>query len=166
MVSSAIRFHIMNVGSEKSKKKGRAQSIDLYVGERLKEIRKMHKITQENLAEKVGVSFQQIQKYENGKNRISVGRLHEFSKLLKTPFDSFFEGYTSEKTNPSLYAGMADNKQASISDHPANKTELPVSKKEIADLIQVYYALDNPKLRKSFLNLGKNMVENIKDQDS
>ena len=153
------------------KKKGRAETIDIYVGERLKEIRKMQKITQEALAGKIGVSFQQIQKYENGKNRISVGRLHDISNILKVPLNAFIEGFSNLNDNSPAY-GLSDNaQQQGLEGQPLppkkeQESQNHIPKKEIDELIHVYYQLDDPKLRKSFLSLGKNMVENIKDQDS
>ncbi len=147
------------------KKKGSAEEIDIYVGERLKEIRKMQKVTQETLAGQIGISFQQVQKYENGKNRISVGRLYDISKLLKTPLPAFFDGFDGSVAN----AGLSDNAQTGLSGHPSdasNHSQEYVPKKEIDELVRVYYSLEDPELRKSFLNLGKNMAKNIKEQDS
>ena len=151
-------------------KKGSAETIDLYIGERLKEIRKMQKLTQEFLADKIGVSFQQIQKYENGKNRISVGRLHELSRILKVPFDTFTEGF--EETPKTLQQhGLSDNSQQGLEGRPQASSdnalnENYIAKKEIDEIVSVYYSLGNPKLRKSFLELGKNMAENMTDSDS
>lgn len=64
---------------------------DVYVGERVKLRRKMMEVSQEKLAEALGVTFQQVQKYEKGTNRISAGRLHDISKFLKVPITFFFE---------------------------------------------------------------------------
>ena len=58
-------------GAGNEKTKGRAQEIDQFIGQQIKRFRKIKRLTQNDLAEKLGVSFQQIQKYENGKNRIS-----------------------------------------------------------------------------------------------
>ncbi len=150
------------------KKKRHAETIDIYVGERLKEMRKMQKVTQEFLAEKVGVSFQQIQKYENGKNRISVGRLHDISNILKVPFNAFIEGFDQTDEMAQAY-GLSDNAQQGLEGRPLpdqdNNAQNYIPKKEIDELVKVYYSLDNPKLRKSFLALGKNMAENMQDSD-
>lgn len=67
--------------------------VDAYVSSRLKAIRIKIGITQKDLAKTIGVTFQQIQKYENGKNRISASRLYEFSKIMKVPISYFFDGY-------------------------------------------------------------------------
>lgn len=77
----------------KLKTKGRATDLDVYVGKRLKEFRVMRGLTQEELAGKEGITFQQVQKYENGTNRIAASRLYSFSKILKVKADDFFVGF-------------------------------------------------------------------------
>ncbi|MDD9911943.1 MAG: helix-turn-helix transcriptional regulator [Alphaproteobacteria bacterium] len=65
--------------------------IDIHVGQRLKQQRKLQGISQESLAKQLGITFQQIQKYENGTNRISASKLYELSQILKAPVQFFFE---------------------------------------------------------------------------
>ncbi|MDD9919621.1 MAG: helix-turn-helix transcriptional regulator [Alphaproteobacteria bacterium] len=67
--------------------------IDIHVGQRLKQQRKLQGISQESLAKQLGITFQQIQKYENGNNHISARKLYELSQILKTPIQFFFENY-------------------------------------------------------------------------
>jgi transcriptional regulator with XRE-family HTH domain len=69
-----------------------ATDIDKKVGENLRKFRLLRGISQEQLAEATGVTFQQIQKYENGRNRISVSRLWQFSKVLKISVEGFYDG--------------------------------------------------------------------------
>jgi transcriptional regulator with XRE-family HTH domain len=71
---------------------GRLSAIDIEVGRRVRAARIAHGKTQEELADAVGVSFQQIQKYEKGSNRIGMGRLHAIAKFLDEPVDYFFAG--------------------------------------------------------------------------
>ena len=66
--------------------------IDTHVGQRVRERRTLVGISQTVLGEKVGLTFQQIQKYENGKNRVSASRLWQFSQVLGVPVAWFFEG--------------------------------------------------------------------------
>ena len=70
----------------------RVGAVDIHVGRRVRAARLAHRISQEKLAEAVGVSFQQIQKYEKGVNRIGTGRLHAIAKLLQLPVTYFFDG--------------------------------------------------------------------------
>ena len=66
--------------------------IDKHVGARIRERRTMLALTQQQLAEMVGVTYQQTHKYENGINRVSAGRLYEFARALNTPITYFYEG--------------------------------------------------------------------------
>lgn len=67
--------------------------IDLHVGARVRIRRKFLGLSQEALADAIELTFQQVQKYERGANRISASKLYEISKALKTPIPYFFEGY-------------------------------------------------------------------------
>ncbi len=135
------------------KKKGQAQEIDQLIGGRLKEIRKKKNLTQEDIADKLGVSFQQIQKYENGKNRISFSRLYELSSFMKEPLESFVTGIKQENL------GMSDNSQSPL-DPSYNDS---ISQKETDELLKIYYSLEDPQLRKNLLKFIKTMAENLKE---
>lgn len=69
--------------------------IDLTVGARVLNLRMTRKMTQTDLADKIGVSFQQLQKYERGANRISASRLWRIAVALEAPMTYFFEGITT-----------------------------------------------------------------------
>src|SRR5690606_9876708 len=114
-------------------------------------------MTQEKLADAVGITFQQVQKYENGANRISAGRLFEFSGILDVPVDYFYDGAKGAKKS---VLGMADNDQASLGSDDV------MQRKETLELIRVYYSIHSPKLRKDLFNLVKSMAESLKSQDS
>jgi transcriptional regulator with XRE-family HTH domain len=143
---------------ESTKKKGRANSVDENVGMQLRQRRSLLGLSQEKLAEQVGITFQQIQKYENGANRISASRLYEFSKVLDIPVAFFFEN--SNDQSPRLTSGFAENDQAEF-DGP----EDIMRRKETLELIRVYYSIENPKLRKDLFKLVKSMAENLKNQE-
>ncbi len=64
----------------------------MHVGQRLRQGRRQASVTQQQLANAVGIKFQQIQKYETGVNRISASRLWDISKVLDVPISYFFEG--------------------------------------------------------------------------
>ncbi len=69
-----------------------AHPVDIHVGKRIKEIRTIRGLTQSNVADHLGISFQQLQKYETGANRVSASRMFELSKLLNITPSFFFEG--------------------------------------------------------------------------
>lgn len=154
-------------------KKGKASPTDEQIGERLKAIRKIRNITQENLASQVGITFQQVQKYENGKNRISASRLYDFSLILQVPFSFFFETFGNMGAAPIAAAyGLSDNTQEPLAGYSEEEKEqfqssssiIPddADKEELNELIGIYYSLKDPQSRKSLLKLVKEMANNMK----
>lgn len=140
------------------KKKGRANFIDENVGVQLRQRRALLGLSQEKLAEQVGITFQQIQKYENGANRISASRLFEFSKVLDIPVSFFFE---NSGNNQNIAQGFAEGEQSAF-----EGPDDVMRRKETLELIRVYYSIENPKLRKDLFKLVRSMAENLKNQDS
>jgi len=82
---------------------------DLYVGSRIRFRRRTLKISQEKLAESLGLTFQQIQKYERGANRVSASKLQEIASSLNTSVGYFFEGLPSGESEPASRQDNADN---------------------------------------------------------
>jgi len=72
-----------------------ARPTDVHIGRRVREARAAHGFSQSSLSEKLGVSFQQVQKYENGTNRISGSRLWDIATVLGLPITYFFDGLTA-----------------------------------------------------------------------
>jgi transcriptional regulator with XRE-family HTH domain len=124
----------------------------------LRQRRSLLGLSQEKLAEQVGITFQQIQKYENGANRISASRLFEFSKVLDIPVTFFFEN--SNDAGLRIASGFAENEQADF-----EGPEDVMKRKETLELIRVYYSIENPKVRKDLFKLVKSMAENLKNQE-
>lgn len=122
-----------------------ANEIDLHVGKRLRRRRRLLGLTQQQLAEKVGIRFQQIQKYESGANRVTASRLYELATTLNVPVGYFYEGMPQSITVASPVS-------------PANDRDLiaadVLSQKETLELIRAYYKLgDRP--RRRLLDLAK-----------
>ncbi|MEA1943297.1 MAG: helix-turn-helix transcriptional regulator [Pseudomonadota bacterium] len=113
--------------------------IDLHVGKRLRRRRRLLGLTQQQLAESVGIRFQQIQKYECGANRVSASRLFELAESLDVPVQYFYEGLSQRDENE------ADTLSADI-----------LSQKETMDLIRAYYRLGE-RPRKRLLELAKSL---------
>jgi transcriptional regulator with XRE-family HTH domain len=116
--------------------------IDAYVGERLRLVRLMRGLTQTYLGSCVGVSFQQLQKYETGANRISASKLAWFARTLGVPVNYFYQGLPTEYHNGGPPIAPPD--------------ELPVDKDvllrpETHKLIRLYYALRGNQERKAVL---------------
>lgn len=81
--------------------------VDVHVGRKLKQIRTMRRLSQTDVARELDLSFQQIQKYEIGSNRIAASRLYDLSRILDVPTSYFFEGldtstHTTSPRDPSM----------------------------------------------------------------
>jgi transcriptional regulator with XRE-family HTH domain len=76
----------------------KADLIDRHVGKKLREHRRMLEMSQQDVSERLGISYQQIQKYESGANRISAGRLYTLANIMQIPVHKFFEGLPATET--------------------------------------------------------------------
>ena len=108
--------------------------VDVHVGKRVRHRRWLVGMTQQQLAEKVGIKFQQIQKYETGANRVSASRLWDISRALQVSISFFFEGIEDQVEG-------ADAKEA--------PTDI-MADKEALDLIRSYYAIPENQRRRLF----------------
>ncbi|PIT68891.1 helix-turn-helix domain-containing protein [Bartonella tribocorum] len=86
-------------------------NIDLFVGKKIRFRRKMLKMSQKTLGQHLGVTFQQIQKYEKGLNRVSAGRLMEISEILKVPVSFFYTDIIKKENIPYHYDEIAESKE-------------------------------------------------------
>ena len=108
--------------------------VDVHVGKRIRHRRWLIGMTQQQLAERVGIKFQQIQKYETGANRVSASRLWDISDALEVPVSFFFEGLDGAQKN-------------------AGTDKVPtdlMGDKEALDLIRSYYAIPENQRRRLF----------------
>ena len=80
--------------------------VDVHVGKRLKQIRTLRRMSQTDVAKRLNLSFQQIQKYEIGSNRVAASRLFELSRILDVPTSYFFEGVAEVDNVPSRDNGL------------------------------------------------------------
>ncbi len=145
----------MNTAPRKTK--GTPDFVDIHVGQRLRACRSLLGLSQEKLAESVGVTFQQIQKYERGTNRISAGRLYGLSKVLQVPITYFFEQIAASPSNTSIAQGLSDNDQEGFS----SMADV-MQKKETLDLIRTYYSIEDPNMRKDIFKFVKSMADRTK----
>lgn len=106
-------------------------SVDLHVGKRIRHRRWMVGMTQQQLADTVGIKFQQIQKYETGMNRVSASRLWDIAEAMQVPVSYFFEGLDDEQTG-----------------HAASEDYL--ADKEALQLLRSYYAMPEAQRRQIF----------------
>jgi transcriptional regulator with XRE-family HTH domain len=113
--------------------------VDVHVGRRVRLGRFARGVSQQQLAESVGVSFQQIQKYETGDNRVSASRLWDIAKALGVPVSFFFEGMDAAGQGRTPWNGLSDD---------------VVNDREALELLRSFYAI--PELqRRELLNLSQ-----------
>jgi transcriptional regulator with XRE-family HTH domain len=109
--------------------------VDVHVGKRVRHRRWMMGMTQQQLAEKVGIKFQQIQKYETGMNRISASRLWDIAGTLEVPISFFFDGLSGETAEIAPDAPLPGDLLAD---------------KEAQELVRSYYAIPEQQRRRLF----------------
>ncbi len=121
---------------------GIAHPVDIHVGDRLRARRTLLGLTQEALADAVDLTFQQIQKYERGANRIGASKLFQFSKMLGVPVGYFFERLDDKLGDPaSGYAVGMDYQRTSP---PARDV---MNRRETLELVRAYYQISNTETR-------------------
>ncbi len=129
--------------------------LDIHVGNRLRMRRLRLNLTQEKLANLVGLTFQQVQKYEHGSNRISASRLYEIATALKVPVSYFYEDLPADTPT---FEGMAESGQDPI--HMDNELSgIDMGNRETTDLLRAYYRVEDPKKRKKILDLIRVMTD-------
>lgn len=122
-----------------------ADDIDVSVGRRLRDRRTLLGLSQSALAQSVGLTFQQIQKYERGANRISASRLYQFSCLLGVDVDYFFGTILNIDDCEDLLPVGSDD---------------PARMREVLTLVRAYYSIDNTDVRQSVFELAKALADN------
>ncbi len=115
--------------------------VDRHVGNRLRQLRALRGITQTALADRIGVTFQQVQKYEKGANRISASRLWEIRRALDVPIASFFEGIPTARRRRDKKVIAAERDI--------------MSSPEFVQLVKAYYPIRDARLRTAIASLVK-----------
>lgn len=131
---------------------GTPNPIDVHVGSRVRLRRTLLGLSQEKLGEAVGLTFQQIQKYERGANRIGASRLYEFSRILDVPVSFFFDDMSERFKGPEPIAlgGFADQPQPLLEPDP-------LTRRETLELVRAYYRIHDPQVRKRLFELTKSL---------
>ena len=138
--------------AEKSPSDAAPHPLDTHVGQKLRHRRLMLGLTQEKLGGVLGLTFQQVQKYERGQNRVSASRLYEIAHALRVPVAYFFEDAPSMLSVP----GLSDQKQEPLEDAaPAND----YNSRETAELLRAYFRIEDSKKRKRVLDLIRAMSD-------
>ncbi|MBR1735128.1 MAG: helix-turn-helix transcriptional regulator [Alphaproteobacteria bacterium] len=131
------------------------KSLDAFIGDKVKYRRTFMGMSQEKLGSFLGITFQQVQKYEKGVNRISASMLYTIASVLNTDFQWFVDGF-GHSDDPSF----ALNDSSSIIYNA--KTH---SKKEMSELIKAYYTISDPVVRKKVIELVKSFSNSMKKKN-
>ncbi len=121
--------------------------VDIHVGKRLRLRRTILGISQETIGNAIGVTFQQVQKYERGVNRMGSSRLYDFSKILTVPVSYFFEGLDGSQNA----SGVSEEAQSFEHDK--------MSSRETLEMMRAYYRITDPLVRKRVGDLIKSLAD-------
>ena len=123
--------------------------VDVHVGTRVRLRRTLLGMTQTGLGQAIGLTFQQVQKYERGVNRIGSSRLYDLARVLDVPVNFFFDEMPKEIASKSGAASSGPPEGAEVFDPDI------VSKRETLELVRAYYKIENPQVRKRLFEMVK-----------
>ncbi len=132
--------------------------VDIHVGSHLRLRRNLLGMSQDQLGKASSLTFQQIQKYERGTNRIGASRLFQFARLLDVPVSYFFDEVRVEHEAAHSVAGFAEKDQAKLEGSPETDPEL-LHRRETLELIRAYYRISTKKTRRKVFELIKSMSD-------
>jgi transcriptional regulator with XRE-family HTH domain len=124
--------------------------VDVHVGKRIRHRRWLLGMTQQQLAEQVGIKFQQIQKYETGANRVSASRLYDIADTLGVAVSFFFEGLPSAMPHMSVVPDDAESVAPAVAITRQTGTDDLMGDREAMDLVRTYYAIPENQRRRLF----------------
>ncbi len=131
-----------------------ANPVDTHVGERIRSQRKALHLSQEKLGNELGVTFQQVQKYERGANRVGASRLWRLSKVMDVPVSFFFEGLD----------GVVHSHSVAEDEQPPIVYDF-IKSPEGLELAKTVARIKNPAIRKQILDLAKSLADHQAPND-
>ena len=135
-------------------------TIDIHVGRQIRLQRTLLGLSQEQLAKGLSITFQQIQKYERGANRISASRLWDIAQIIDVPISYFFDDMTDDvmQSSPRRISRGAEH---SIDDESVRD---PMARRETLELVRTYYSIEKPKVRKRIAEMVKAIAVTINEK--
>ena len=149
-MQTAARGRRGNTGRPKT---GKPNPIDVHVGSRVRLRRTLLGMSQEKLGEAIGLTFQQVQKYERGANRIGASRLFDLSRVLDVPVSFFFDDMPAEAAAAPV--DDEDGAAAGFEERSGGYEPDPMAKRETLELVRAYYRINDPSVRKRLFELTK-----------
>jgi transcriptional regulator with XRE-family HTH domain len=139
--------------------RGRPSPIDGHVGRRLRARRALLGMSQERLGELLGLTFQQIQKYERGANRIGSSRLYEIGQALDVPVSYFFEDAPATASADAAIVGLAEDgpefEHGEAPAWPGEGEPPPLDSREVLELVRAYNRIRDPEVRRRLCDLAR-----------
>ena len=136
--------------SRRRRKSDGPNPIDVHVGSRVRLRRTLLGMSQEKLGEAIGLTFQQVQKYERGANRIGASRLYDLSRVLDVPVSFFFDDI-----KPGTVAAADGGASGSSESADARHEPDPMMRRETLELVRAYYRIPDPQVRRRLFDLTK-----------
>jgi transcriptional regulator with XRE-family HTH domain len=142
---------------------GKPNPIDVHVGARVRLRRTLLGMSQEKLGEAIGLTFQQVQKYERGANRIGASRLFDLSRVLDVPVSFFFDDMSDDVSaqSPRMIASIEGFEET-----PTSFEADPMTKRETLELVRAYYRITDPQVRKRVFELAKALANAAEGVDN
>lgn len=145
--------------SAEGRKSGSPNPIDVHVGSRVRLRRTLLGMSQEKLGEAIGLTFQQVQKYERGSNRIGASRLFDLARVLDVSVGFFFDDMSED---------VAARSPGQSKGSPAEAVEVgrsPMAKRETLELVRAYYKIHDAAVRKRLFEMVKALGANSAEED-
>ncbi|HYZ34565.1 MAG TPA: helix-turn-helix transcriptional regulator [Crenalkalicoccus sp.] len=137
---------------DRSDREHRPSPIDVHVGSRVRLRRTLLGMSQEKLGEALGLTFQQVQKYERGVNRIGASRLFDLARVLDVPIGFFFDDM------PEAMGGSAARRAVGFADTQESFEDDTLRRRETLELVRAYYRITDTSVRKRVFDLIKSLA--------
>ena len=135
-------------------------AVDVHVGKRIRLRRTLLGMSQEQLGNALNITFQQVQKYERGANRVSASRLWDISQIIDVPISDFFEDLSDTTLKASPRRVSASGAELVIVDDAKD----PMARRETLELVRTYYSIEQPQVRRRISDMVKSIAITIKGE--
>ena len=132
--------------------KGIPSPADVHVGARVRQRRAFLGMSQTTLGDAIGLTFQQVQKYEKGTNRMGASRLYDLSQVLDVPIEYFFDDMPA-----AVAASSPVNKKRGKAKKPPSYEPDPMAKREALEFVRAYNKISDPQIRKHLFAMTKTL---------
>jgi len=133
-------------------------AIDMHVGKRVRLRRTLLGMSQEQLGAELNITFQQVQKYERGANRISASRLWDINQILDVPISYFFDDMSENTMRSSPRWVSRGDVMDAMTSQPLKD---PMARRETLELVRAYYTIEKPAVRKRIAEMVKSIATTL-----